>query len=215
MDSCQRMPLFYRKQAMKTTTGNAIPESGFSLIEVLIALFVLAVGMTGAIAMQLTALRTAQQTQLRTQALYLASEMADSLRSRQIQMLLVDRNTSPLQSDADGTLRLPSAPTENCYRIDSPCDAEQLAQFNLDEWLLRLQQALPDGRARICRDAIIWNKEAEKINWPCDGSAPDAPLVVKVAWRNKAETDAPGAKTNTEKDRAMSVIAFIVSSDFR
>jgi type IV pilus assembly protein PilV len=208
---------------MKITTGNAMPENGFSLVEILVALFVLVVGVTGAVAMQLTALRTTQQTQLHTQALYLASEMADSIRSKMTQMSFEELQIPYLQSDADGALLKPSPLTENCYQIDYPCDQEQLARFDVREWLLRLQQALPHGRARICRDAAIWNEDAEKINWPCDDSAANAPLVVKLAWRRKSEANAgetdvetdTSTENSAEANHNMSVIAFIVSSGRR
>ena len=53
----------------------ASTEHGFSLIEVLISVFVLAVGVIGAAGMQLTALRTTQQSVFQTKALHLATEM--------------------------------------------------------------------------------------------------------------------------------------------
>src|SRR5690606_15894095 len=71
-----RLPEIFQ---MKASTENG--ENGFSLIEVLVAVFVLAVGVIGAAGMQLAALRTTQQSSFQTRALHLAAEMADYMRA--------------------------------------------------------------------------------------------------------------------------------------
>ena len=53
---------------------------GFSLIEVLIALLILAIGVLGIAALQFKALRYGHDANLRTQISYLASDMADRMR---------------------------------------------------------------------------------------------------------------------------------------
>ena len=56
------------------------PERGFSLIEVLIALVILAVGVLGIAALQFQALRYSKDTSLRNQITYLANDIADRMR---------------------------------------------------------------------------------------------------------------------------------------
>lgn len=192
---------------MRTTTKNTIAENGFSLIEVLVALFVLAVGVVGAIAMQLTALRTTQQTALRTQALYLASEIADSFGSVPMQMLVNDGRLPALAGE-DSENESSVTHAGNCYQIDNPCDVQQLAQFNYKDWTSRLQKNLPKGRFRICRDSANLNMTTDQINWPCDDSSSNAPLVVKVAWRQK--NDAAG--NDQAGDSTLTVIALSIAS---
>jgi type IV pilus assembly protein PilV len=55
--------------------------SGYSLIEVLVALFVLALGVLGAAALQMNALKFNQTASLRTQATFLAYEIVDRMRA--------------------------------------------------------------------------------------------------------------------------------------
>tara|TARA_R110001599_G_scaffold64023_3_gene178842 strand:- start:460945 stop:461532 length:588 start_codon:yes stop_codon:yes gene_type:complete len=192
---------------MRTTTKNTIAENGFSLIEVLVALFVLAVGVIGAVAMQLTALRTTQQTDIRTQALHLASEMADSMSSKPMQILL-EEGRLPFLLNHDEKFDAASTKVGNCFLTDSPCDAEQLAHFNLKEWSLRLQKTVPGGRAHICRDAAIWNKDIDQINWSCDDTSTKSPLFIKIAWRQKSQNNDSGE----DLDSTLTVIALSVSS---
>lgn len=53
---------------------------GFSLIEVLVALLILAIGVLGIAALQFKALRYSHDANLRTQISYLASDIADKMR---------------------------------------------------------------------------------------------------------------------------------------
>src|SRR5690606_29049477 len=77
----------------------ASTENGFSLIEVLVAVFVLAVGVIGAAGMQLAALRTSQQSSFQTRALHLAAEMADVMRANVGQMKRADAANPYLHVD--------------------------------------------------------------------------------------------------------------------
>ena len=63
---------------------------GFSLIEVLIAIFVVALGVIGAAGLQLTSIRTSQQSSFKSVAVQLANELADKMRSNDAQMKLSD-----------------------------------------------------------------------------------------------------------------------------
>src|SRR5512138_827355 len=57
------------------------PAAGFTLIEVLIALVVLAIGMLGIAAVYLEGLRASRDALLRTQAVILAADMGDRIRA--------------------------------------------------------------------------------------------------------------------------------------
>src|ERR1700693_5841112 len=159
-------------------------ENGFSLVEVLISVFVLTVGVIGAAGMQLTALRTAQQSAFQTRALHLATEMADQIRANAAQMRLEDGANPYLrvdyQSSSATTRRQPEL---SCYGADAHCDAEQLARFDIDGWLKRIDAELPSGRVRICRDSMPWNAVDQHFNWNCVPSsrtASAASVVIKI-----------------------------------
>lgn len=163
----------------------ASTENGFSLIEVLVAVFVLAVGVIGAAGMQLAALRTSQQSSFQTRALHLAAEMADVMRANVGQMKRADAANPYLHVDYRASAA-PPASAVSCYGIDAQCDADELAQFEIAEWLRRLATALPGGRARICRDAAPWDEGGQRFRWECtvaQGHA--ASIVVKIGWQER------------------------------
>lgn len=164
---------------------NRFRKNGFSLIEVLVSMFVLALGVIGAASMQLAALRTTQQSAFQTAALQLASEMADKMRANDSQMkqsgsanpfLMVD-----YKSDTDGE---PTAPGKLCYA--DTCDGGELAEFDIYEWKKRIRATLPGGRVLICRDSAPWDSAAKGFTWSCAGGAESsAPLVIKLGWQGK------------------------------
>lgn len=159
-------------------------NSGFSLIEVLIAILLLAGGVMGAAGMQLTALRTTQQSSFHTAAFQLASEMADRMRANDSQMKLDDSDNPYLAVDyysaADAE---PSVPHVLCYELS--CDGEELAIFDIYTWQMRIRAALPGGRAVICRDDEPW-QPGRTLRWECSGDAESGlPIVVKLGWHAK------------------------------
>lgn len=160
-------------------------QVGFSLIEVLISVFVLALGVIGSAGMQLGALRTTQQSTFQTTALELAAEMADMMRTNATQMKLADNPFLKVNyQSASGTD--PAPPGTLCYGNASGCDAEALAKFDIYEWEKRIKLSLPGGRALICRDAAPWDSDVGTLAWTCAGpSADGAGMVIKIGWQAK------------------------------
>lgn len=175
--------------------------NGFTMIEVLVSVFVLAVGVIGAAGMQLTALRTAQQSTFQTIALQLASETADKMRINYRQMKLADNANLFLNVDYKSAADTPvTAPRVMCYQSD--CNDEELAKFDIYELKTRVK-ALPGGRVRICRDATPWDNAAGAFQWACsapEASGNNAPLVIKIGWDGKGRS--PDGRT--KKDAGLS-----------
>lgn len=61
--------------------------SGFSLMEVLIAMLILSIGLLGLAALQATSLKTNQEAYQRTQATFLAYDMIDRIRANRARAL--------------------------------------------------------------------------------------------------------------------------------
>jgi len=82
------------------------------------------------------------------------------------------------------------ATKQNCFDANAHCDSQQLAQFDIAEWLVRLEHALPGARVRICRDAQPWDSSEQNFNWNCsDGSVNGASVVIKIGWKDKNNHD--------------------------
>lgn len=160
-------------------------DKGFSLIEVLVSMLVLAFGFIGAAGMQLAALRTSQQSGFQSVALQLASEMADKMRANDLQMKQADGMSQFLAVDyKSATEGEPASPGAMCY--SSPCNATELAAFDIYEWKKRVRTTLPGGRVLICRDSLPWDASQRQLKWDCDGaSAAGASVVIKIGWQGK------------------------------
>ena len=162
-----------------------LQQTGFSMIEVLISIFVLALGVIGAAGMQLTALRTSQQSAFQTAALELAADMADKMRANDSQMRRADNYYLSVDFRSGENAEL-TPPSSTCYSISADCTAEELAKFDIYEWERRIKAALPGGRALICRDASPWDSGAGALTWACSGAPTgSASFVVKLGWQAK------------------------------
>ncbi|MGI4717610.1 MAG: type IV pilus modification protein PilV [Janthinobacterium lividum] len=157
---------------------------GFTLVEVLVALFVLAVGIVGAGAVQLTAERTRQQASLRSEAAQLAASLAARMRVNPAIATLPDAGNPYLSFSHDAAGSLPAAPAR-CFG-DAACSPAALAQFDLHEVRQALHAHFPHGRAVVCRDASPWDAATQAYRWQCDGDAAALP-VVKLGWQGAGE----------------------------
>lgn len=165
-----------------------LTEHGFSLIEVLVSVFVLTVGVIGATGMHLNALRTAQQSTYQTSALHLGADLADSMRANVKQMRLADDLNPYLQVDYQSSSTSARSTNVSCYGVSGDCDTEELARFDIEQLLQRIDSDFPGGRVRICRDAMPWNAKAQRFEWDCamaSSALAIVPLVIKIGWQEK------------------------------
>jgi len=176
---------------------------GFTLLEVLVALLVLAIGVVGGTAMQLAALRTRHESALLSQATQMAAGLAERMRA------------NPLPGVANPYLSLnydalaepdPVPPQPLCYAPGAGCGGAELALFDLYEMEVLVRDRLPAGRALVCRDSGVW--QGGQLRWACSGGA-DAPLVIKVGWRGK---NVDGTPQRDESGQYMPGVAIVVGS---
>lgn len=155
-------------------------NAGFTLVEVLIAVFVLTFGVISVAAMQLTALRMSQQTTFQSTAVQLASELADIMRAHPNE---VDAGKSPFFFDFIANPHEQLAQPMLCYN-KNVCNEEQSARFFLYEWRLRLASLLPGARTSVCRDISPWETDAGSLTWHCNANR-QANIVIKIGWAGK------------------------------
>jgi type IV pilus assembly protein PilV len=161
-------------------------QCGFTLAEVLVSVFVLAIGIIGTAGMQLTALRTSQQTAFQTAAIQLASEIADKMRTNVGHFHQADDVNPFLNLDYSSSDDPLPATGKACHA--SSCNAEELANFEIHEWKSRVKAALPGGRIAICRDSHPWDSSTGAFRWRCTASAEHkntSALVIKIGWHGK------------------------------
>jgi len=165
-------------------TGRAC--GGFTLAEVLVALFVVALGIAGAAGVQAMAMRSGREAARIADGVQLATSLAERMRANPVAMALADSANPYLQLDYDSAAGSPPE-AEACFR-DSNCNATALANFDLMEVAHELVLRFPGGRLLACRDAAM--PDASGLpSWTCD-QQPGAPVVIKLGWREPGEAAA-------------------------
>ncbi len=146
-------------------------QRGFSLIEVLVAVLILAIGLLGVASMQLTSLKVNQGAYYRSQASILANDILDRMRANREAYL----NGAYDGADTSGTV--PSA--QACVTQADGCSGANIASQDIRDWAAYFTDVnnvgatftpiIPNGVGTVTRDAgnnnatvtITWDQE----NW--------------------------------------------------
>lgn len=145
---------------------------GFTLIEVLITVLVLAVGLLAMAALQTRSLRDTAAAQMRSTATLLAYDIADRMRANANGLSGYARtDTGAIALTVPGKLCTVASAGAIAANV---CTAAELATADLYQWLLALtdgRNGLPDARATIVCDGgdctsttavrtvtILWNQ---------------------------------------------------------
>lgn len=149
-------------------------DRGFTLVESLVALVVMSVGMLGIAGLYVTGIKSGRSALLRTQAVNLASDIADRIRANRTALVNYDMDTYA------------GAPAEKgCVNPDvaAPCTAADLAEDDLARWQAAVLAALP-GRPTSTADVQFTDVA---------GTAADRYLVT-VSWHEAGQAE-PSAYT--------------------
>ena len=112
---------------------------GFTIVEALVALVVLAVGMLGIASLYVTTLRASGSAASRMQAINLASDLGDRIRANR-----TGEAAYAGAAAANGT---------TCIGATATCTAAQMAAHDLFVWQAAIQAALPGAAGAVTVDA--------------------------------------------------------------
>ncbi|MDZ7922955.1 MAG: type IV pilus modification protein PilV [Marinagarivorans sp.] len=116
-------------------------QKGSSLIEVMVAFFVLGVGLLGVFAMQSHTTRYNHSTFYYSRAVMLANDMAENIR------------TTASISGSYSLLITDTTPTAvDCTDTAVTCSAEQLKNWHLKNWRESVARDLPMGKSEVVAD---------------------------------------------------------------
>ena len=139
-------------------------QKGMTLVEIMVAVLVLAVGLAGMAGLTLFNVTGTAAAQTYSQAIVLADQMADSIRAN-----MAAYEASEFTSD-------PATSTVNCTS-GTTCTALQLAQYDVTTWKAMTAAALPAGQGFICTDSSP--DDGQPGSLACDGSGNN---VMKLFW---------------------------------
>ncbi|WNV06472.1 type IV pilus modification protein PilV [Candidatus Methylospira mobilis] len=134
------------------------PAAGFTLLEVLVTLLILSIGLLGLAGLQITGLRSSQNSYYRLQATLLAQDLSERMRANKAGVSLGAYDAAP-----DG------ASAADC--TSAVCSPEQMAAYDLAQWRADIAKQLPAGSGEICRGA------------PSCGTGPA--FTVTIRWYEK------------------------------
>ena len=120
---------------------------GGGLVEVLVALVLMAVGLLGMLAAHGAALRWTQQTVHRSTAMWLAQDLAERVRANRGKGVDADALGAVyvVALDASSQAQAPVWPDELCNRVQSTCTMAQMASADLASWRTAVRERLPRG----------------------------------------------------------------------
>ena len=125
--------------------GTRASLAGFSLVEVLVAMFVVAMGILALAGLLQAATRYSKMSELRSTATLLANDIADRIRANPVGGALADTGYDL----TDNTFPSPALPAHAACTAEAPCGPSDLARADLADWTARLRATLPKGSAWI------------------------------------------------------------------
>lgn len=191
---------------MNTRTAIA----GFTLIEVLIAVAILSFGLLGIAAMQVTGVRANQGSYSRSQAIYIANDMAERMYTNRTGLAAFSYDNFDSSNVACGSLPAPRCSVDlNNTAASGDCTAAQMATYDRyiascgisDSGTQRggVKDMLPTGKLTVtCLPAAC---EANPASVACTTALASLPTgctatsarQVKVSWVERVKTSATTA----------------------
>ena len=144
-------------------------QRGFNLVEVLVALVILAVGLLGIAALYLDSLRAGRTAIYRTQAINLAADMGDRIRSNRAAVAGYATTYAAAAPAAVGTCE-----------TSAGCSATEMAQNDLNRWKALIALLLPGGQGQITVTAGIPNAYVIALRWTEAGADELVTLQLRV-----------------------------------
>ena len=114
-------------------------QQGFSMIEVLVTLVIIAVALLGTAGLQVHAMKMNKSGEFRTQAVFLASDIAERMEA--------NKAAAVLGNYVVATTGASSAFATNCW--GAACNAATLASYDLSQWGANIANLLPQASWRI------------------------------------------------------------------
>ena len=162
-------------------------SSGFSLLEILVSIVILSVGLLGVVGLQAAALKANREALLQSSASRLGREISEMMKGNRAIASLATAADNPYLVSYDGSsddLNTVASQTTNCFTGDcytaTGAAAQQVvAEWQVRDWLFRLNHELPDARVAVCFDETPYTAGGIP-QWDCSDSGTVA--VIKIGW---------------------------------
>lgn len=181
------------KGRLKTSPTSFAPklQSGMTLIEVLIAMFVLAIGVLALLAVQLRTVSNVRESENQTTVAQITQNLIEGMLINPTLSEEIDtagEKTSRYKKSYDAYLKSDSKQTA---KFEAKMTKAQLAQAQIAQFKTDLAKALPEAQvfSTICKDSSGAEPTFEEngFNAKCDGKGDTT--IVKVLWLQDVEEE--------------------------
>lgn len=149
-----------------TITPLRVQYSGFSLVEVLIALVIMSVGMLGIAGLYVESMQAGRTSIFRHNAVTIASDVADRIRA----------------NPSAGAFYEGDPGNNNCVAGNVDCDPEQMAANDIDLWKTQADGMLPGGDVAITFDDNVNPPTYEiVVSWDEAGETQSYTILIPAA----------------------------------
>jgi type IV pilus assembly protein PilV len=164
---------------------------GFTMLEVLISIVVIAFGMLGVAGLQAFALKNSQGASLRSIATVLSTDLIDRMKA----------NAKGVDAGnyANGATPGAAIKIDSCVTAAGCLNPADMASHDLFEWQALIASSLPNGQGIVCRDSSLSESGATPASPKCDGTGP---LVIKIWWIDDRNA------SNKNRERSLFVTEF-------
>lgn len=168
--------------------GKQARQSGFSMIEVLVTMAIVAVGLMGLIALMLKGLQANSGSSMRTIATAQAYDMGDRMRGNLTGVLAGNYNSvlppgsvSSCPIAAGSNVAPPTASSlGSCTACSTSCSAADVAARDECMWHQANASLLPSGSGAVCKDAAN-NWFSIYVSWDDSKSGnPDKTFILRL-----------------------------------
>ena len=156
-------------------------ERGFTLIEILVTVFVLAIGLLGFAALQTEGIKHNRAADVRSEAMQATYNIADKIRANVKGAIAGDYVAAATPSAAYDC--------NTTFGGGGKCSPSEMATADLDEWYTALDTDLPFQSASIsCADTNVGDSDA------CTRGSIH---TIQVSWQEQDNTESSGFVTKT------------------
>ena len=197
------------KGRLKTSSTSFTPklQSGMTLIEVLIAMFVLAIGVLALLAVQLRTVSNVRESENQTTVAQITQNLIEGMLINPTLSEETDtagEKTSRYKKSYDDAYYITSSSeqlkdSKQTAKFEAKMNKNQLAQAQIAQFKADLAKALPEAQvfSTICKDSSGAEPtfEENRFNAKCDGKGDTT--IVKVLWLQDVEEENTAKNLNT------------------
>jgi type IV pilus assembly protein PilV len=190
-----KLPAIYKRKS-----NTKLYSSGFTLLEILVAIIILSFGLLGMVGIQAMALKSNNDAKQQSAAVQLAGELSDMMRgNKAIAVGLTPAANPYLIADYVGGGAIPNPP-EDCNAPAGCTSSLNVASWEKSDWLNRVNATFPGARVQVCFDDAPYTTGvgAGIPQWGCGGVATvGGSISIKIGWVR--------ASTNNDRSSAAAV----------